>query len=564
MFIRQSRAKRNGKVHTTYQIAESYRDENGKVKQRILLHLGPAKKFLKKDIDTLIHGLLKAKGLSLEELDASFEKVKSFGQIWGLMHLWKELQFTQAIAREKFKTAIEFDLEAHIRGLVFNRLDDPASKLRLLTWLETVYLPGIDTGTIRYEYLLRSMDFLITHKRALENAIAQRLLDLFNQELKLCFYDLTSTYFEAERSLTGDDLRQKGYSRDRRFDREQIVIGVVMTGDGLPIAHYTFPGNTADRSTLQEVVLDICDRFGVEKVTLVADKGMVSGKNLRFLVESGFPFILGESVRQSKVAREVILEAVSDRQVHSPESELYVYETEKEKRVQIREAREDGKKSTSYRTVLRYVACYNSRMALRRYQARTARITAALEEIEGIESKAIAVEDRYSQIQGVLSRKRVGRFFDVRLDGERITLTKQADELGFEEQCDGWFLTISKGNGLGKEAVIGRYKDLYYVEHGFFELKHSLELRPNHHWTPNRIRAHVMVCFMAFQMAVLFEKRLQGLKLTWERAMEKLRRVAVIDWQQGDVSRKALVKIKPEQLEIYQAIGSVKPSTTSL
>lgn len=526
------------------------------------MHLGPAGKFLKKDIDSLINGLLKAKGLTLGE--SSFSQVKSFGQIWGLIHLWKELKLSQVIAREKRKTNIKFDLDAHIKSLVFNRLDDPSSKLHLLTWLKTVHIPEMNSEDIRYEYLLRAMDFLIGHKRAIEDDIARRLLDLFNQDLKLCFYDLTSTYFEAEKSLTEDDIRQKGYTRDHRPDREQIVIGVVMSGDGLPIAHYTFPGNTADRSTVKEVISDIHHRFGVEKVTLVADKGMVSGKNLRFLVESGYPFILGESVRQSKVARKAILQAVEDRKLHSPESEAYVYETEKEKQVKIREAVDGKTKQITYRTVLRYVACYNSQMALKKSQTRTSRITEALEEIEKIQLKGIKLEDRYSQIMEVLSRKRLSRFFDVQMDVERIILIKQEEELRFEEQCDGWFLTISKDMALTKESLIQRYKDLKYVEHGFFELKHSLKLRPNYHWTPIRIQAHVMVCFMAFQIAVLFEKKLKGLKMTWERALEKLRRIAVIDWQQSGVSQKALVKVNPEQMEIFNAIGSAKPTIATL
>ena len=131
MFVKKSQSKRNGRVHTTFQIAESYRDQNGKVRHRILLHLGPEDKFLQKDVDTLINGLLRAKGLTLKELDSEIDQVKSFGQIWALIHLWKELKMSQIIAREQKKSGIKFDLEAHLKSLVFNRLDDPSSKLKL-------------------------------------------------------------------------------------------------------------------------------------------------------------------------------------------------------------------------------------------------------------------------------------------------------------------------------------------------------------------------------------------------------------------------------------------------
>ncbi|MCD6375215.1 MAG: hypothetical protein J7L94_06775, partial [Caldisericaceae bacterium] len=96
------------------------------------------------------------------------------------------------------------------------------------------------------------------------------------------------------------------------------------------------------------------------------------------------------------------------------------------------------------------------------------------------------------------------------------------------------------------------------------ELKHSLNLRPNYHWTEKRIKAHVMVCFLAFQMAVLFEKRLSGLKLSWERAMERLRRVVVVEWENEGRRRKGLSRVHDEQLEIFDEIGSSKPTLLSL
>lgn len=229
MFVRESRSKRNDKVHRTFQIVESYRNESGNVRQRTLLHLGPSDKFLEKDVDNLINGLLRAKGLTLESLDSDVDNVKYFGQIYALIHLWKELNISQIIAKSKTKSSskIQFDLEKQIKSLVFNRLDDPSSKLKLLTWLETVHIPGLNSEEIRYEYLLRAMDFLVKHKRIIEGKISQQILTMFDHELKLCFYDLTSTYFEADNSLTDDDIRKKGYSRDHRSDLEQIVIGVV-------------------------------------------------------------------------------------------------------------------------------------------------------------------------------------------------------------------------------------------------------------------------------------------------------------------------------------------------
>ncbi|MFQ6052472.1 MAG: IS1634 family transposase [Candidatus Hydrothermarchaeota archaeon] len=559
MFIKRSWSQRGGNKHVTYQIAESYRNEAGKPRQRILLHLGSADRFLEKDVDNLINGLLKVKGLTLEELDTGAERVASFGQIWALIKLWKDLKLTQAIAKAAKGRRIKFDLEGHIKSLVFNRLDDPGSKLRLLTWLEAVYIPGVDRENIRYEYLLRGMDFLIENKRIIEDKVAGRLLTLFDTEVKVCLYDITSSYFEAEASLVEDDIRQKGYSRDKRWDREQILVGIVMTKEGLPLAHYVFSGNTVDSATLQEVTEDIRSRFGVEKVTIVADKGMVLGDNLKFLVEGGQEFILGESARKTKVAREVIAEASEKRKREGVEEE-YVYTAEKEKVTKVN----IGDKKRQYKVGLRYVACYNPKVAFKKYQTRTARIAEALDKIEEIKQKEISLEDQYSQIQGYLKRKHLSRFFRVKLGKKEIRIEQVEKEIVYEKEADGWFVVITTDRKTGKQAIIARYKDLKYVEHGFMELKHSLELRPDFHWTEKRIRAHVFVCFLAFQLAVLFEKRLEPLKLSWEKAMEKLKRIQVIEWEADGRARQALVKTRPAQMQIFKAVGTVKPTLASL
>ena len=562
MYVRESRSRRNGRVHKTYQIVESYRDEKGRPRQRTLLHLGPAEKFLQRDIDNLINGFLRIKGLTLEDVTKEADAVYQFGQIWALLYLWKELKISQAIARARRKRNIQYDLEAHIRALVFNRLDDPSSKLALLTWLEEVYLPGVRREEIRYEYLLRAMDFLIEHKREIENALARRLLTLFDRQLKLCFYDLTSTYFEAEASLGPDDIRRYGYSRDGRPDREQIVVGVVMTEDGIPIAHYVFPGNTPDRSTLEEVMRDIRSRFGAEEITLVADKGMVSGRNLAFLLDSGFGFILGESPRQSRPAREVIREASQARRHQAPEAEAFVYETEKVRPLRFRDASTGRWQEREVK--LRYIASYRRERAERQYATRTQRIADALKEIEQMRKASLSPEDRYARIKAYLARKHLSRFFTVTLQDGRIHVVARQEELAFEMDSDGWVLLITSDSKITPQEAVERYGELKYVEHGFLELKHSLELRPNFHWTEKRIRAHVMVCFLAFQLAVLFEKRLEHLQLTWQRAMQKLRRLHVIEWSRNGQKVRGLVHPTAEQLDLFQAVGAKRPTVLDL
>ncbi len=557
MFIRQSKSRKNGKEYSSFQIANSYRDENNVVRQETLLHLGPANKFLEKDVDNLINGLLKAKGITTENLGSAADEVKSFGQIWAFLYLWKELKISQVIERCKKNTKIEFDIEKHIQCLVFNRLDDPCSKLKLLTWLEQVHIPNIRTEDIRYEYLLRSMDFLVENKNKIEDSIAKQILHLFNSELTVCFYDLTSTYFEAESSITDDDIRRNGYSRDMRSDREQIVIGVVMSSDGIPLSHYVFPGNTSDRSTLQEVMQDICKRYKVNKVKLIADKGLVSGDNLKYLISSGKEFILGDSAKQTTIAKEVIQEADASRKINNKNNEEYIYEAVKTRTiVHHKKMRENIE--------LRYVSCYNPEMAMKRFSTRTSNISKSLEALEEIQNKSISVEDKYSKIKELLNRKHLGRFFRIEKKGDKVEITKKEEALIQEEKSDGWFMVITTDRSSKKEAIIEQYKDLKHIEHCFYELKHSLDLRPNHHWTKERIKGHVMICFISYQLSVLLESRLKQINLSWERSVEKLRRQVVIIWNQEGKTIHGLTKTNSEQTEIYTKLGVGKPTLFNL
>ncbi len=450
MYIKTSSSTRNSKKYETYQIVESYRNENGDPRQKILLNLGPAHKFLKKDVDSLLNGLLKAKGITSLDSIAEFDSAKSFGQIWAFMHLWNQLKISQTIARVKAKTEIEFDLDSHIKSLVFNRIDDPSSKLQLLTWIENVYIPQIDKESLRYEYLLRAMDFLIEHKTAIENRIADQFLNLFDTSLRLCFYDITSTYFEASKSLTEDDIRKNGYSRDHRSDRKQIVVGVVMNQDGIPLAHYTFDGNTADRSTVKQIVLSIKDRFGVKDITIVADKRMVSGNNLNLLLDNEDDFIFGESVRQTEIARSVIKKAADDRERNCPSSISYVFDTEENKIITYTEPTETGIRKRSKKVKLRFVASYNNSTATMQSATRLKRISSTLFECEQIKLKNIEVEDKYSQIQNLIKRRHLSRMLSVKLERDGILVEKIDEVLKQEERTDGWFLTITTKKDLSK------------------------------------------------------------------------------------------------------------------
>jgi transposase len=266
MFVRVVTSKQKHGTYRSVQIVESYRDPK-KSKYpitRVIAHLGQVDSLTDRDVDNIINGVCKAIGRPTSK-DAALECAWDFGHVFALLEIWKHLKVGTLLKQKAREAGQSFDLEAHIRLMVINRLCDPTSKLGLLQWLEGVYLPGIEREEVEYHHLLRAMDWLIDHKEELEKKIANRLLTLFDREVDLVFYDITSSYFEGDHSITADDIRRYGYSRDHRPERRQVVIGVVMTRDGIPLCHHVFHGATPDKSTVQEVVRDLKERFGLKR-----------------------------------------------------------------------------------------------------------------------------------------------------------------------------------------------------------------------------------------------------------------------------------------------------------
>jgi hypothetical protein len=225
-------------------LAESYREENGRVKQRTIASLGRVEK-IDAHFDSVIRGLRRATGgepaaangsaiAPDDQVNINFEPTRTLGDVWTLTQIWKELGFDR-LASVFRSSKRKLDVEAMIRVMVFNRLCDPESKLGVLRWLDTVCIPGIDTGDIAYQHLLRSMDELMDKCDEVDQVISSLLRPLIDQELSVVFYDLTTIKAEGE-SEQEDHVRRYGMSKDGGIKR-QFFLGVVQTAEGLPIYH---------------------------------------------------------------------------------------------------------------------------------------------------------------------------------------------------------------------------------------------------------------------------------------------------------------------------------------
>ena len=272
------------------QLVEAVR-ENGKPRQRHVATLGRLDQLLDADVDALVNGLLKATGrapLGAEHAAAkpdedAFSPALALGDLWLLLGLWQQLGMAQALKRTLHRRRVRFDVEALVRVMVFNRLSDPTSKLGLLRWLETVYLPGIDRAQVSHQHLLRAMDVLCEHKEALEEAVGKLLLPLLDQDLSVVFYDLTTVRIHGEGEVE-KDVRRFGHSKDVNGTARQFAVGVVQSAEGIPLAHEVFEGNVYEAATLEGMVQRLLARFPtLTRIVLVADRGLLNLDNLALL-----------------------------------------------------------------------------------------------------------------------------------------------------------------------------------------------------------------------------------------------------------------------------------------
>jgi len=551
MYVRIVTSKQAHGTYKSVQIVESYRDSK-KSKHpitRVIAHLGQVEKLTDRDVDNIINGVCKAIGRPTER-ETTLECAWDFGHVFALVEIWKELKIATILRQKADRRGRSFDLEAHIRLMVINRLCDPRSKLALLEWLEGVYLPGLDREKIDYHHLLRAMDWLIEHKQDIELKVANRLLTLFDQEVDLVFYDITSTYFEGDRSITTEDIRQYGYSRDHRPDRRQVVIGVVMTREGMPLCHHVFSGSTADKTTVVDVVRDLKERFRFQRVIFVGDRGMLSEENLEFLLCENLGFIVCHRLRRNNEIKGFITRT---------------HEGLTQAKEQYLEDQRDG---------VKFVMAYDPKMASflkkRREEALT-KADALIKDIRarlrsrGSRGRSLTPEGAWVQIRDYLKARNLLRYYRLEFDSDHgLSVTSETHTRQWENLIDGKLIVETTQLDMPPEEVIRRYKELQIVEQGFRCLKSSLKLRPIYHWTERRIRAHVFICMLALQLERAMTLRLHGLKISSQTALEKLRQIKAGHARVNSVRTPVITTLTEEHKTIYRQLNLPFPKITQL
>jgi hypothetical protein len=516
MYLRTTQRKnRDGSVVRYIQLAHNHR-KDGVTQAEVLVNLGREDRLDREGLRRLVASINRYLGdiddtgdVRMEVGDAlTVVGSRPMGTAWLLDGLWSQLGVDQALGKVLGSRRFTTDLERVLFALVANRAIDPSSKLAAAEWAShDVAITGLDVMDEDQAY--RGMDLLVEADTDAEvqEAVFFAVADLLNLEVDLLFFDTTSTYFETDDI---DEFRRHGKSKDSRPDLPQIVIGLAVTREGIPVRCWVWPGNANDNSILPDVKDDLRGwRLG--RVVTVVDRGFSSEANLDYLRRAGGHWIAGEKMRDGGADVEAVL------------SRPGRYKTVRDN-LRVKEVRLDDDEAGK-----RWIICHNPYEAERdraNRDAALARITDELDRISAArerDRKRRRDDERHVKAECALrDHASLGRWVR-QLKSGRLRI--DAAKVRAEQRLDGKFLLSTSDPDLSAEDVALGYKNLLEAERGFRDMKSTLDLRPVFHRIEPRIRAHVLLCWLALLLIRVAERRTG---LTWRRIALELGRVHTV------------------------------------
>ena len=485
---------------------------------------------------------------------------RTYGTLWLLDRLWSRLGIASALGGVLGERRFTTDVERVLFALVCNRAVAPSSKLAASEWASIdAAVPGLEAMDEDQAY--RAMDLLVEADAtgAVQEAVFFAAADLLNLEVDLLFFDTTSTYFERDSPDSASDgeaapFRCYGHSKDHRPDLPQVVIGLAVTREGIPVRVWCWPGNTSDMSVISEVKDDLRGwRLG--RVITVVDRGFSSDANLAYLTRAGGHWIAGERMRDGSADA---TEALSRQGRYQA-----VRDNLRVKEVRIGPDPDSAK---------RFIICHNPAEAERqralrdttveRLEAELARLASARARLTAQSTKKTPAGERATQQLGQAHTRAECALRDHPALGRYLRQTKtgrlQIDraKIAAEERLDGKYLLSTSDPTLSAEDVALGYKNLLEAERGFRDLKGILELRPVFHRLEHRIRAHVTLCWLALLLIRVVERQAAQTWRTLSRELNRLHQVT-LEGAAGTVTQ--TTTLSDAQRAIYAACEIAPP-----
>jgi hypothetical protein len=549
MYLRTiQRRNKNGTVVRYLQLAHNVRHhESGQSVAQVVHSFGREDQLDRDALARLVRSIARYLGPDAELAAAppregdgvaplTFVAARRLGGTWALDGLWRRLDVDGVLRRLLGDRRLDARAERVLFALVANRALEPTSKLAATRWVaERAWIPGLDE--LSDDACYRAMDWLLAVESDLAEQVYWAVADLLNLEVDLLFFDTTSTYFEIEApDAPGEGetvgFRAHGHSKDHRADLPQVVIGMAVTRSGIPIRVWTWPGNTTDSALIRQVKDDL-RAWKLARVVWVADRGFTSEQNRRYLQRAGGHYILGEKLRSD--SKEAAAALARQGRYHVVAGNLRV------KEVVIDDATMRD----------RFVVCHNPEQAARD-QAVRGQLLAQL-------AAAIAGSDRLSatkraELAADLRRHPSHRRFLRATPAGRLRVNRGA--VAREAKLDGKFLLRTSDPTLSAEDVALGYKQLLEVERGWREMKSTLDLRPVYHRLEQRIRAHVILCWLALLLIRLAEN---AAGVTWRNLRHELDRLHVGEFTGNHGRVLQRTELTARQRDILRVLNVAEP-----
>jgi len=540
MFLRCTRRNKDGKLHRYWSIVENRRSANQRVVQRQVLYLGEINDTQKaawcRSIEVLESDSQQERQVALFPEDRAapelaqdvvhvrldqvqIRRPRQWGGCWLACELWQQLQLDAFWQSRLLPSREGTDWLAILKTLVAYRLLDPGSEWRLhRQWYSQSAMPellGQGGESIELQSLYRCLDKLLAHKTALFSFLTERWQDLFQAGYEVLLYDLTSTYFEC--NPPGEGKRRFGYSRDKRSDCVQVVIALIITPEGFPIAYEVLAGNTSDKTTLKSFLEKIETQYGKANRTWVMDRGIPTEAVLAEMRKAEMPvwYLVGTPRgRLTRLERDFLQQPwqkVKDAievKLLPREGELYVL------------ARSQGRRQKE--------------SAMRRR-----RLKQLWKRLHELQQQTLSRDELLLKLGATKAAAgNVYRLVDILIptadqpvNAETFAFSLRKEKLRAAIRHEGQYLLRSNLVSEDPALLWQRYIQLTEIEAAFRNLKSDLALRPIHHQKDERIEAHIFVAFLAYGLYVTLQQRLRGLApgLTARAVIEKMSAIQMVD-----------------------------------
>jgi transposase len=538
MFLRASTRKKDGKEHRYWSIVENRRLAGGRVLQRHVLYLGEInssqERAWRKSVEVFDEREHELRALALFPEDRIDDcttdgsvvrlrlsqlrlcRPRTWGSCWLALKLWEALQLDQFWAARLPNNRKGTRWSQVLFVLVVYRLLSPGSEWRLhRQWFERsalVDLLGVDAAVADIHKLYACHDRLLAHKAAVFDHLVGRWRDLFNVEFDVLLYDLTSTYFESNPPFDDDDKRRFGYSRDKRSDCVQVLIALVVTPEGLPLAYEVLPGNTADNTTLCDFLARIEQQYGKARRVWVMDRGIPTEQTLQQMraAEPPVHYLVGTPKgRLSRLETDLLLKPWHEAQAG----------------VQVKLLAQDGET---------YVFAQSRDRIAKERAMRTRQLKKLWARLQQLSTMRLTQKELLMKLGAARSQYPSGwRLVEVKVDDTdaSFTYSLRRDKLRQVRRREGRYLLRTNLTSTDPAQLWRYYIQLTQVEEAFKNLKGDLAIRPIFHQLESRIEAHIFIAFLAYCLHATLAQQLRphAPGLTPRSVLDKFAAVQMLD-----------------------------------